>query len=79
MLLKIRINSEDRMRNCMPIRAGTFEHPFDTIKALLGPTRFQTKTLKHVSTEMSLHVLAYNLKCMLQILGEVPLMNTIRA
>ncbi len=51
----------DRMRNCMRIRGGTVEHPFGTIKSWLGPTHFQMKTLKHVSTEMSLHVLAYNL------------------
>ena len=37
------------------------------------------KTLKHVSTEMSLHVLAYNLKRMLQIVGAVPLMEAMRA
>jgi len=69
----------DRMRNCMRIRAGTVEHPFGTIKSWLGPTHFQMKTLKHVSTEMSLHVLAYNLKRMLQIFGAVPLMEAMRA
>lgn len=45
----------------------------------LKPTHFQMKTLKHVSTEMSLHVLAYNLKRMLQIFGAVPLMEAMRA
>ena len=69
----------DRMRHCMRIRAGTVEHPFGTIKSWLGPTHFQMRTLKHVSTEMSLHVLAYNLKRMLQIFGVVPLMEAIRA
>jgi len=69
----------DRMRNCMRIRGGTVEHPFGTIKSWLGPTHFQMKTLKHVSTEMSLHVLAYNLKRMLQMFGTVPLMEAIRA
>ena len=69
----------DRMPNCMRIRGSTVEHPFGTIKSWLGPTHFQMKTLKHVSTEMSLHVLAYNLKRMLQIFGAVPLMEAMRA
>jgi hypothetical protein len=69
----------DRMRNCMRIRGSTVEHPFGTIKSWLGPTHFQMKTLKHVSTEMSLHVLAYNLKRMLRMFGAVSLMEAIRA
>ena len=69
----------DRMRNCMRIRGSTVEHPFGTIKSWLGPVHFQMRTLKHVSTEMSLHVLSYNLKRMLQIFGAVPLMEAIRA
>lgn len=69
----------DRMRNCMRIRGSTVEHPFGTIKSWLGPVHFQMRTLKHVSTEMSLHVLSYNLKRMLQIFGTVPLMEAIRA
>ena len=69
----------NRMPHCMRIRGSTVEHPFGTIKSWLGPTHFQMKTLKHVSTEMSLHVLAYNLKRMLQIVGAVPLMEAMRA
>jgi len=69
----------NRMPNCMRIRGSTVEHPFGTIKSWLGPTHFQMKTLKHVSTEMSLYVLAYNLKRMLQIFGAVPLMEAMRA
>jgi transposase len=69
----------DHMPNCMRIRGSTVEHPFGTIKSWLGPTHFQMKTLKHVSTEMSLHVLVYNLKRMMQILGPVPLMEAMRA
>jgi len=69
----------DRMPNCMRIRGSTVEHPFGTIKSWLGPTHFQMKTLKHVSTEMSLHVLAYNLKRIMQILGTTPLMEAMRA
>lgn len=45
----------------------------------MGYTHFQMKTLKHASTEMSLHVLAYNPKRMISILGAKPLMEAIRA
>ena len=69
----------DRMANCMRIRGSTVEHPFGTSKSWLGPAHLQMKTLKHVSTEMSLHVLAYNLKRMMQILGPKPLMAAMRA
>ena len=62
----------------MAVRRATVEHPFGTIKSWMGSTHFQMKTLKHVSTEMSLHVLAYNLKRMMQIMGIVPLINTMR-
>lgn len=48
----------------MPLRCRTVEHPFGTIKAWMGAT-----TLKHVATEMALHVLAYNLKRVMAILG----------
>ena len=41
----------------------------------MGSTHFPTKTLPTVSTEMSLHVLAYNLKRGMKILGVVPLMG----
>jgi hypothetical protein len=45
----------------------------------MGHTHFQMKTLKHVSTEMSLHVLAYNLKRLINILGTRPLIRAIQA
>ncbi len=50
-------------------RRETVEHPFGTIKYWMGYTHFQMKTLKHVGTEMALHVLAYNLKRVMKILG----------
>jgi transposase len=61
------------------IRRQTVEHPFGTLKAWMGATHFLTKTLPRVSTEMSLHVLAYNLKRAMQILGIAPLMAAMRA
>lgn len=39
----------------------------------MGATRFKMKTLKHVATEMALHVLAYNLKRVMAIVG-VPML-----
>ena len=42
---------------------------FGTIKAWMGSQHFKTKTLKRVSTEMSLHVLAYNMKRAISIFG----------
>jgi transposase len=53
----------------MRIRRQTVEHPFGTIKGWAGPQHFKMKTLPHVSTEMSLHVLAYNLKRVINLFG----------
>jgi transposase len=69
----------DRDPEKMRTRRETVEHPFGTIKAWMGSTHFQTKTLKRVSTEMSLHVLAYNLKRVMNILGVKPLIQAIQA
>jgi len=63
----------------MRIRRQTVEHPYGTLKLWMGSTHFLTKTLNRVSTEMSLHVLAYNLKRVMNILGVKPLMQAIQA
>ena len=60
-------------------RRQTVEHPFGTIKSWMGATHFQMKTLKNVGTEMALHVLAYNMKRVISILGVGGLMEAIRA
>ena len=74
--LEARLDKEpERMR----VRRQTVEHPFGTLKSWMGHTHFQMKTLKHVSTEMSLHVLAYNLKRVMNILGIKPLIQAIQA
>jgi transposase len=65
--------------DAMRIRRATVEHPFGTLKAWMGHTHFLTKTLPRVRTEMSLHVLAYNLKRVMAILGTKPLMAAMRA
>ena len=51
------------------IRRQTVEHTFGTLKAWMGATHFLTKTLKNVRTEMSLQVLAYNMKRMIDMFG----------
>ena len=51
------------------LRRQTVEHTFGTLKAWMGSTHFLTKTLERVRTEMSLHVLAYNLKRLINLLG----------
>ena len=65
----------DQAPDSMRIRRQTVEHPFGTLKAWIGSTHFLTKTLKRVSTEMSLHVLAYNFKRVMKILGTTALME----
>ena len=62
----------------MGVRRQTVEHPFGTIKLWMGWTHFLTKTLERVSTEMSLHVLAYNIKRVIKILGPAALITAIR-
>ena len=69
----------DRRPDAMRIRRATVEHPFGTLKAWMGATHFKTRTLEKVRTEMSLHVLAYNLKRVIAILGPRPLMEAMRA
>jgi transposase len=61
--------------DAMKIRRRTVEHVFGTLKSWMGSTHFLTKTLPRVSTEMSLHVLAYNLKRIMKIFGVQPLIR----
>ena len=59
----------DRHPDIMRVRRQTAEHPFGTLKLWMGASHFLTRTLQRVRTEMSLHVLAYNLKRVMRILG----------
>jgi len=68
----------DRRPDAMRIRRQTVEHPFGTLKAWMGSTHFLMKTLKHVRTEISLHILAYNLKRLIAIFGVQPLIAAMR-
>ncbi|SAL05148.1 transposase IS4 family protein [Caballeronia arationis] len=69
----------DHAPEMMRIRRQTVEHPFGTIKAWMGATHFLTRTIERVSTEMSLHVLAYNIKRVIKLLGSEAVMKAMRA
>ena len=58
-----------RRLEMMRTRRATVEHPFGTLKAWMGSTHFLTKTLEKTSTEMSLHVLADNMKRAISLVG----------
>jgi transposase len=68
----------ERMPDAMTIRRSTVEHVFGTLKHWMGATHFLTRTLGRVSTEMSLQVLAYNLKRVMNILGVARTMKAMR-
>ena len=63
------------MPNVMKIRGQTVEHPFGTIKHWTGTQHLLTKGIKNVRTEVSLNVLAYIFKRMMDIWGVKGLMN----
>jgi transposase len=65
--------------DAMRIRRSTVEHPYATIKAWMGATHFLTKGLDRVKAEMSLHVLAYNFRRLMTLLGMQGMLAAIRA
>jgi len=68
----------DKQPDMMRTRRATVEHPFGTLKSWMGSTHFQMKTLPRVSTEMSPHVLSYNMKRAIRFLGTKKIVATIR-
>jgi transposase len=73
--VQLRLDEHPEM---MRRRRETVEHPFGTIKAWMGATHFLMKSLKNVRTEMALHVLAYNLKRVMNIMGIAPLIAAMK-
>ena len=69
----------DHVPDMMKVRRPTVEHPFSAIKSWIGTTHFQMKTLNRISAEMSMHVLAYNMKRVINILGTRQLIAAIQA
>jgi len=68
----------ERAPEMMKVRRSTVEHPFGTIKSWMGSTHFQMKTMKRVSAEMSLHILSYNLKRVINIMGTCQLIEAMQ-
>jgi len=69
----------DQSPDCMRIRRETVEHPFGTLKSWMGHSHFLTRGLDRVRTEMSLHVLAYNMKRAINIMSVTGLMEAMKA
>ena len=69
----------DLAPGAMRQRRRLVEHPFGTSKAWMGSTHFLMKRLPNVKTEIGLHILAYNLKRVIAIMGAKPLMEVIHA
>ncbi len=69
----------DLRPRAMRERRSLVEHPFGTIKAWMGHSHFLMKRLPNVKTEISLHILAYNMKRVMAVLGTKPLIEAIRA
>ena len=69
----------ERRPEMMQLRRQTVEHPFGTLKAWMGRTPFLTRTLSKVGTEMSLSVLAYNIRRLISLFGVVGLIEAIQA
>ena len=69
----------DALPEAARLRRQTVEHVFGTLKAWMGSTHFLTKTLPRVRTEMSLQVLAYNMKRAIKVLGTARLLAAMRA
>jgi transposase len=69
----------DKNPEAMRTRRETVEHPFGTMKMRMGATHFLMKTLPKVASEMALHVLAYNLTRVLNIVGVKPIMAAVGA
>ena len=68
-----------RRPGLMQVRRSTVEHVFGTLKHWMGATHFLTRGLANIRTEISLQVLAYNVKRVMTIVGIAPLMAAIRA
>jgi len=69
----------DQNPDRMTLRRSTVEHAFGTLKFWMGHTHFLMKRLRNVRTEMSLHVLSYNMKRVMKILGVPGLLQVMQA
>lgn len=74
--MQLRLSNAPEM---MRVRKRAVEHPFGTLKQWMGATHFLTRKLAGVGAEMSLNVLAYNMKRVMKIIGAHGLMNALSA
>lgn len=74
--MQLRLSKAPEM---MRVRKRTVEHPFGTLKQWMGATHFLTRKLAGVGAEMSLNVLAYNMKRVMKIIGAHGLMKALSA
>jgi len=65
-------------RDAMRQRKALVEHPFGTLKQAMGATHFLTKRLPGVKAEMSLHILAYNMKRAINVLGAKKIIDALQ-
>ena len=65
--------------DAMRQRKRLVEHPYGTIKHWMGSTHFLMKRLPNVQAEMSLHVLAYNLRRAINVLGTQKILEQLQA
>jgi transposase len=68
----------DRKPKAMQLRRSTVAHPFGIIRSWMGTTHFLCRRLPRVSAEMNLHVLAYDLKRVMQIMGNGTLIRRLQ-
>jgi len=59
-------------------RKALVEHPFGTLKNGMGATHFLTTRLPSVKAEMSLHILAYNMKRAIKVLGTEKIIDALQ-
>lgn len=64
--------------DAMRRRKALVEHPYGTIKQAMGSTHFLSRRLSSVKAEMSLHVLAYNMKRAINVLGTTRILNALQ-
>jgi len=72
--MQLRLDRQLDAMTTTPNGRTCVRHP----QTLDGSTHFQTRGLGHVAAEMSLHVLAYNLKRVIRILGFVDAMRAMK-
>lgn len=68
----------DRKPEAMTLRRRTIEHVFGTLNQWMGSTYFLTLGPQHVTTEITLHVLAYNFRRVIKLIGMAKTMRAIR-